>query len=320
MSAVNQVSPDVSRKSYTAVGSFGLAFFKYSYSMNPQTLVEQAVLTAYGAEADCPVGRVLYENGKKIVPVQGGFSPIMTVSPVSGTQVLSSYMVGVFDPQSGLNGFIDPNGPAFAINSADKPVFLNGNEGVGPSTGIPNSGSPVVTNGNILSIIRPFNESLPLPQYVGIAGRGADFLNVDGGNGIYDAPYALAVSEGFSQDTITGLACGEGGNRGDSNWAGMYGDGTVYFTGNLYAKRAAGTIQLTNGSGSLANVLTGVDGALVFLTYNAFSAGAGGPGVLTYTLSVRNNTANTNTLTVSSTNNQDNSLVNWFIVNAGFND
>lgn len=313
MSAVNQVAPEVSRKSYTAVGSFGLAFFKYSYSMNPRTLVEEGVLTAYGTEADCPVGRVLYENGKKIVPVQGGFSPIKTVSPVTGTQVLSSYMVGVFDPQSGLNGFIDPNGSAFAVNSADKPMFLNGNEGVGPSTGIPNSGSPVVTNGNILSIIRP-TDALPLPQCVGIASKGADFLNLDGGNGIFDAPYALA----FGGESDTAFFCGEGGNFATSNWAGMYGTGDVYFTGNLFSKRTAGTITLVNGSGSLTNVLTGPSNAIILLTYNGFSATAGGPGVLTYNLSNRD--GNTNTLTVYSTNNQDNSLVNWFIVNAGIID
>jgi len=312
MSAVKQVSPEVSRKSYTAVGSFGLGFFKYSYSMNPTTLVEQGVLTAYGEGADCPVGRVLYENGKKIVPAQGGFAPILTVAPSPiGTNVLTSYMVGVFDPQSGLSGFIDPNGPGFAINSADKPVFLNGSEGFGPSTGIPNSGSPVVTNGNILSIIRP-SDPLPLPQCVGIASKGADFLNL-GSNGIFDAPYALA----FGGETETGIFCGEGGDFMTSNWAGMYGTGEVYFTGNLYTKRTAGTITLTNGSGSLTNVLTGYSNALVFLTYNSFSAGSGGPGVLTYALSARNNATNTNTLTVTSTNNQDTSLVNWFIVNYG---
>ena len=94
MSAVNQVAPEVSRKSYTAVGSFGLAFFKYSYSMNPRTLVEEGVLTAYGTEADCPVGRVLYENGKKIVPVQGGFSPIKTVSPVTGSENVRVNVIG----------------------------------------------------------------------------------------------------------------------------------------------------------------------------------------------------------------------------------
>lgn len=314
MSAVNQMSPEVSRKSYTSVGSFGLGFFKYTYNMNPSTLVEQGVLTAYGEDADCPVGRVLYENGKKIVPAQGGFAPILTVSPVTGTQVLTSYMVGVFDPQSGLSGFIDPNGPGFAINSADKPVFLNGSEGAGPGTGIPNSGSPVVTNGNILSIIRP-EDSVPLLQCVGIASKGTDVFDVSN-NGIFDAPFALAIG-GVDE---TALFCGEGGDFATTNWAGMYGTGEVYFTSNLYTKRTAGTITLSSGSASLTNVLTGVgSSALVFLTYGSFSAGSGGPGALTYTLTNRNNTANTNTLNVSSTNNADNSVVNWFVVNAGVN-
>lgn len=66
--STRQSTPAVSRRSYTSLASFGLVFYKYDYDMNPQTLVEQGTLKPYGFYADCPPARILYENGKKIVP------------------------------------------------------------------------------------------------------------------------------------------------------------------------------------------------------------------------------------------------------------
>ena len=109
--SARQSKPAVSRKSYTAVGSFGYSFFTYNYGLNPQTLVEEGVLTVVGTSADCPPGRILYENGRKIVPPSPSFPPIRVVGTIEGEQNnsnLTSYMVGVFDPQSGLSGFINP--------------------------------------------------------------------------------------------------------------------------------------------------------------------------------------------------------------------
>ena len=306
--------PALPRRSYTSVGSFGLALFTYDYSMDSQTMVEQGVLTPVGTSADCPPGRILYENGKKLVPAQGNFPPIL-VNSIGGLRPLTSYMVGVFDPQSGLSGFIDPNSVDFAINNTDKPVFLNNNAGVGPTTFIPNSGNPVVTRGNILSLFNYVPQEIPLPNYVGVAAPGVDFLgflNAGGNEGIFAGPYALAISEGDNGSVLTGLACGEGGNPGTTNWAGMYGDGNVYFTGNLYTKNTVGTVTLSGGTSGPITVQVGNAGARVFLTYHNFalSAGGSGLGLLTYTLSG-------NTLTINSTNNHDVSTVNWLIVNGG---
>lgn len=316
----------VPRKSYTAVGSFGLSLFTYDYGLNPQTLVEQGILTAVGTSADCPAGRTLYENGKKIVPTSAPFPPILTVSLSTGSQPLTSYMVGVFDPQSGLSGFIDPNSVNFAINSTDLPVFLNNDIGRGPSTDIKNSGNPVVTNGNILSLVAPpgSNEA-PLPNYVGVAVRGVDYLNAgplgNGGNdyGIFAAPYALAINNGFNSGSF-GLATGQGGDPSTTNWAGMYASGDVYFTGNLYTKRTAGTATLAYGGtpGSAAivtvsNVAIGSANALVFLTHRG---NAGNRGVLSYQLVASGGVGPANDLVITSSNTDDRSEVNWFIVNA----
>lgn len=324
-----QSAPAVSRRSYTSVGSFGLAFFKYSYAMNPQTLVEQGVLTVYGPNNDCPPGRILYENGKKIVPPQSSFPPIMIAGLGPEPYPLNSYMVGVFDPQSGLSGYIDPNSVNFAINSTDKPVFLNDNGGVGPATNIRNLGNPVLTHGPVLSLINEGNGAAPLPNYVGVAAPGVDFLNfgmIGGGNGqgIFDGPYALAISNGLGQESV-GLATGQGGDPSTTNWAGMYASGDVYFTGSLYTKNTAGTATLNGATVSpsvtINNVLMGPVGSnpLVFVTRRTFSvdAGSAAPGALTYTLT-RTGSTSYGTLVISSTTPEENSVVNWFVVIAGF--
>jgi hypothetical protein len=300
--------------------------------MNPQTLVEQGVLTVYGPNNDCPPGRILYENGKKIVPPQSPFPPIVIAGLDPVPYPLNSYMVGVFDPQSGLSGYIDPNSVNFAINSTDKPVFLNDNGGVGPATNIRNLGNPVLTHGPVLSLINVGNNAAPLPNYVGVAAPGVDFLGffgIDGPNnnfGIFEGPYALAISNGFGAVEV-GLVTGEGGDPATNNWAGMYASGDVYFTGSLYTKNTAGTATLNgdtaNPSVTVNNVLMGPTGSnpLVFLTRRTFSrdTGSAAPGALTYTLT-RNGSTNYGTLVISSTTAEETSVINWFVVNVGLND
>lgn len=324
MATSRQSVPVLSRRSYTSVGSFGLAFFKYEYGMNPQTYVEQGTLTAFG-NGDFPPGRILYENGKKIVPTSAPFPPILTISPTNGTQTLTSYMVGVFDPQSGISGFIDPNSVNFAINSTDLPVFMNNDLGHGPSTFINNSGNPVVTNGSVLSLVDPTENETPLPKYVGVATRGVDFLNFDNSNqGIFDGPYALTINNGFGSDSF-GLATGEGGNPNTTNWAGMYADGNIYHTGMLYTKRTAGVSPALNGapansSVTINNVFMGYNSQtpIVLLTYANFriSTGNAGPGVLIYTLT-RSGESEFGTLVIYSTAPYDISNVNYFLLSGG---
>jgi hypothetical protein len=60
-------------------------------------------------------------------------------------------MVGVFDNQSMLSGFIDPNAPVFAVYSTDRPGYLN--DAVDPTGGLTDQGSPVKTNGVISSMV-----------------------------------------------------------------------------------------------------------------------------------------------------------------------
>ena len=68
-------------------------------------------------------------------------------------------MIGVFDPQTFLSGFINPNSPIFAMFNSDKPYFTD-NIGDGKnagfdvnlsSTGLTNEGLAVLTNGNVIA-------------------------------------------------------------------------------------------------------------------------------------------------------------------------
>jgi len=95
-----------------------------------------------GADAgNCPVGRVLRENGKKIYPNQ--------------YKGIVYYLVGVYDEQSFLKGFINPNSPCFAVLNTDMPTYLtsiNGNgEAADNDGGLPNRGNSVYTRGDVIA-------------------------------------------------------------------------------------------------------------------------------------------------------------------------
>jgi hypothetical protein len=58
-------------------------------------------------------------------------------------------MVGVFDNQSMLSGFIDPNSPEFAVYNTDRPNYLV--DAVDPAGGLTDQGPPVKTNGQVVT-------------------------------------------------------------------------------------------------------------------------------------------------------------------------
>lgn len=126
-----KVSRDVSARSYIATEAFNNDFF--SYTVKKVKFDTVGLLGLVTAEAsNCPAGRVLRENGRKLAP---GINPGVT-----------TYMVGVYDNQSMLSGFIDPNAPMFAVYSSERPNFLVDN--VEPDANIvTDKGAPVLTNG-----------------------------------------------------------------------------------------------------------------------------------------------------------------------------
>lgn len=129
---------DLPMKSYLSTAPFNTYFFTYRTSSPAPTYNTVGLLSAnvVGATSTtCPAGRVLRENGRRLYP--------------SAHPGVTTLMVGVFDNQSMLSGFIDPNAPVFAVYSTDRPGYLN--DAVDPTGGLTDKGPPVSTNGVISS-------------------------------------------------------------------------------------------------------------------------------------------------------------------------
>jgi hypothetical protein len=100
------------QQSYLTAQPFNTKLFNYSTSINSQfqtvgTLTVNPLATA----TNCPANRVLNSTGRVLVP---GANP-----------GINSPLVGVYDPISGLNGFIDPTDPTFGTYNTLLPNQYN---------------------------------------------------------------------------------------------------------------------------------------------------------------------------------------------------
>ena len=127
--ANNNSALNSSRRSYVAVKDFNNTdFAKYTVTMNSQ-YVNVGTLTAVTTDAAlAPKGRVLRENGRKLYP--------------DANPGVTRYLVGVYDSETSLSGFIDPNSPTFTIFNSDRPNYIPVNDEV-------DIGAPVYTAGTI---------------------------------------------------------------------------------------------------------------------------------------------------------------------------
>jgi hypothetical protein len=104
-----------------------------------------AVLNSSGVavtDINCPAGRVLRTNGKKLYPDAAALS--LTTYPDR------SPLVGVFDYFTNLSGFINPNDSVFALYNVDKPVDNVGGTEEGSTNN--SRGMSVYTGGNVTAI------------------------------------------------------------------------------------------------------------------------------------------------------------------------
>ncbi len=126
-----------SKRSYIAASSFNTVLYTYTTSLDPTTLVRTGSLGATtGATAgNCSQGRILRENGSRLYP--------------DANPGISTLMVGVYDANSGLKGYIDPNAPQFAVFNSDKPVEMV--DGGDNNTAVAHKGQPVYTTGGVIS-------------------------------------------------------------------------------------------------------------------------------------------------------------------------
>ncbi len=125
------------------MAAFNNDIFTYTTALNSTTYVIEGTLSAVsGATAgNCPQGRFLYENGRKLFT---GANPGIT-----------TYMVGVFDPVSFLSGYIDPNSEKFTLMNTDKPVDQANSSnvfGTNPTGGTSDLALPVFTRGDIIAL------------------------------------------------------------------------------------------------------------------------------------------------------------------------
>ena len=127
--ANNNSALNSSRRSYVAVKDFNNSdFSSYTVAMN-SSYVNIGTLSAVTTDAAlAPKGRVLRENGRKLYP---GANPGVT-----------RYLVGVYDSETSLSGFIDPNSPTFTVFNSDRPNYI-------PVDDTVDIGAPVYTAGTI---------------------------------------------------------------------------------------------------------------------------------------------------------------------------
>ena len=137
------------RRQYISTEAFNNDFFTYTVTTDANGL-QTGTFTqvADATTVNCPAGRVLRDNGKRLHP---GAHPNVTYA-----------MIGVFDPQTFLAGYINPNSPIFAMFNTDKAYFadtdLTAAAGFGrgldsnlSSSGLLNEGLAVFTNGNVIA-------------------------------------------------------------------------------------------------------------------------------------------------------------------------
>jgi len=130
---------EISALSYISTDVFNDNFYTYTISRGPAPgFLMTGVLSAVtGATTiNCPAGRVLRENGKKLYP-----------NTHSGVR---TYMLGVYDTISGFKGFINPNDPMFAPYNTDRPNYQDDSIYTTDNT-TKNLGPSVLTLGHITS-------------------------------------------------------------------------------------------------------------------------------------------------------------------------
>jgi hypothetical protein len=145
---------NTARLSYISTAPFYNNFFTYTTMVNSQGTTVGVFTPVSGATVgNCPAARVLRETGRKIYP---GANPMP-----SG---YNTYMVSVYDAQTQLTGFIDPNSSVWCIYNNDKPNFWA--DGVDPTTQVTDQGLSIYTLGNITS-----QGFISTASYLNVAGN-----------------------------------------------------------------------------------------------------------------------------------------------------
>lgn len=130
--------PVIPRRSYITTGTFHTDMFVYTTARNSAYKIVGTLtsLQAFGTgtATNCPANRVLRENGRTLSPDANPVSFLVTGSPgVSAAFTLKTHLIGVYDSNSGLNGFIDTQSSKFQVYNSSRANFQP--DGVNPLSG-----------------------------------------------------------------------------------------------------------------------------------------------------------------------------------------
>ena len=217
MSSVSSSFASVSRRQYVASGLFDTNIFQYSTYVDSKLATRGRLVVHPGAivGVNCVAGSILRENGKKL---HTGTHPDL-VDPT--TNLPYTYLVGVYDIKSGINGFINPNAPYFAVLNTDKSYqddltteqvdasrnTLTASSGTYPYNNTSNQilGPPVNTAGDVLSggyVECKQAHAIDLFHTPGFIACGPDSLITD----INGVPIVRGAGTILANSNITSLA------------------------------------------------------------------------------------------------------------------
>ena len=253
------------RREYITTSAFNTDFYTYTTSMNPPTYEIRGTLAANvtgATAATCPANRILRENGKKLYP--------------DANPQISTYMVGVYDANSGLSGYIDPNSPKFAVYNSDKPVYLS--DGVNPNGGLTDQGQPVYTRGTItagsISSLGTFTAVTAVTAgSISSLGTFAAVTTITAGTGGFIMPVNTSVAATGSTNadaaSITGfgltVVTAADGAKGVILPTAVPGS-------SIYIKAIGGVLKIYPAAGAQINALT--------VTTGSYSTGSVAPIIL----------------------------------------
>jgi hypothetical protein len=241
---------NTSRRHYVSCEPFHNDFYTYttttSFLNGNWEIIGTLTPVAGATKVNCPQGRVLRENGKKMYP--------------DANPGVKTYMVGVYDDTTFLSGFINPNSPIFTPMNTDKPTYMaNGADpDIGTYAGLQNVGTGSYTQGTIYA-----GDLSGAAIGIGngfYAGRDNQF-NVSGdlSGTVYGAMYQVGpdIPSSLQTDGFIGIEAGTNGTianggggpfdisgDGTAKYAGMYSNGTIFAISNAEATWPGGIVNV----------------------------------------------------------------------------
>lgn len=229
-----------SKRSYIAASTFSGVLYGYSTTLNPRTFVTTGALTVNGSNTalKCPQGRILREAGNRLYP--------------DAHPGISTMMVQVYDPNSGIRGYIDPNSPTFAVYNSDKPVEIV--DGGDNNNTTPHKGSPVFTTGDVIALGQV--RSNGVNALTSITTNGAQTgLNIDPTLG-QTVTLTCSPPSGVASITISPTSAPPGATLRFIITATTVQTTTITFGGTTPAFRETGTLAVTAGAGPVTQYYT----------------------------------------------------------------